>query len=139
MTAKDYLSRYRMIAASITLCREQQTFFRELATKITAGGGELPKSSEIADKVGKNAARIADIELEIQGKMSEYLSIYEEIHTTIARIPGMRHRQVIESVYINGHTLAETAEILGYSVNQAERYHLESLKIVGEMINNEKA
>ena len=138
MTAKDYLLRYRYIGAGIDIKREQQRYFRELATKITAGSESLPRSSEISDKVGRNAARIADIEIEIQNDIARSLELYREIIHKVSEVPNIVERQVLENIYINGCSLAATAETIGYSIAQTERFHLAALETFQKLIANDK-
>ena len=130
MTAKEYLSQYRMIKISIELAEEQREYIHSLATRVTTSLDVVPDSSVISDKVGKNAAKIVDLEREIQEKISEHLALYGEIQRTISRLPKMQHKQVLEAVYINGYNLTKTAEKMGYSYHQTERYHLEALAII---------
>jgi|GEM_PF-806523 len=130
MSAKDYLSQYRMIKNGIELAEEQRRYFHALATKINVSIDNAPGSTAISDKVGKNAAKIVDLEMEIQDKIAEHIALYSEIQRTISRLPKMQHRQVLEAVYINGYNLMQAAEKIGYSYYQTERYHLEALGII---------
>ena len=140
MTAKNYLGEYKTLSASIVLAYEQRSQIRALAEKITASTEGLPRGTDISDKVGKNAAKIADLDREIQDKINELLALRGEIQATIEQVSGKQIRQILTAIYINGHRVYEAAEIVGYSYSQTERYHLEGLEQIEKiMITNENA
>ena len=135
MNAKEFLKSYALLHTSIELAKEQRDHFRDLAEKITVGTENLPRSTEIADKVGKNAAAIADLELEINDKIAGYIAQYHRIIRVINRIPDKNQKLVIEAMYINRLTLSETAEMVGYCYSSVERFHLAGLEAVEKIIN----
>ena len=134
MTAKEYLQRFSTIKINIELANEQLIMFRNLAEKITAESESTSRSTTISDKVGKNAARIADLENEIQDKITVYISQYKEIMHVISQVSGIQQRQVLEAVYINNCKIHEAADKIGYSYSQTERYHIDALEQVEKIL-----
>ena len=66
--------------------------------------------------------------LEISHKLSErsirrdqLLDLADSLEREINKLPDSRHRQVLRLRYIEGMTIEETAEQMGYSVRQVDR------------------
>lgn len=127
MTAKEYLNRYRLLNAEITAKREQANSIRELAETVSHfsdgvggnGGG---------DKVGRNAAKLVDLENEIIAETNKLVELKREIESTIAVIDDPTLRQLLILKYINGLTWEQVAERLNKSWRHTMRLHKIALK-----------
>lgn len=120
--AERYLGRYisaqRTIAA---LCAERERI-RDIATRIT-GGDCLPR-----DRVGGAAARIADIDLQINGEIARAEEVRREISAAIDAVQDSRMRDVLRLRYIAGMGWQRVAEILHYSERWVRELHSRSLQ-----------
>ena len=73
--------------------------------------------------------------LEIVHKLSErsirrdrLLDLSDSLEREINKLPDSRHRQVLRLRYIEGLTIEETAEQMGYSARQVDRLQKEALQ-----------
>ena len=73
--------------------------------------------------------------LEISHKLSErsirrdqLLDLADSLEREINKLPDSRHRQVLRLRYIEGLTIEETAEQMGYSARQVDRLQKEALQ-----------
>ena len=73
--------------------------------------------------------------LEISHKLSErsirrdqLLDLADSLEREINKLPDSRHRQVLRLRYIEGMTIEETAEQMGYSARQVDRLQKEALQ-----------
>lgn len=73
--------------------------------------------------------------LEISHKLSErsirrdqLLDLADSLEREINKLPDSRHRQVLRLRYIEGLTIEETAEQMGYSARQIDRLQKEAIQ-----------
>lgn len=73
--------------------------------------------------------------LEISHKLSErsiprdqLLDLADSLEREINKLPDSRHRQVLRLRYIEGLTIEETAEQMGYSARQVDRLQKEAIQ-----------
>lgn len=73
--------------------------------------------------------------LEISHKLSErsirrdqLLDLADSLEREINKLPDSRHRQVLRLRYIEGMTIEETAEQMGYSARQVDRLQKEAIQ-----------
>lgn len=129
MTAKEYLSQYRTLNDEINAKLEQKRELFALATSVspstTHGGG-----GNVSDKVGRTAAKLLDLELEINADIDRLVDLRWEIEEVIAGVPDERLRTLLELRYVNGLTFEQVAERMNYSVVQIRRLHKKSLKFI---------
>lgn len=135
MTAKEYLSQYRVLNARIDTKRAQIERLRLLArsaggqAKSGSGRGSLPY-----DRVGELTAKIVDLEAEINSEIDALIDLEREIRSVISRIPNDNQRAVLEMKYLNGWTLAKIADVMNYSLINIKKIHGAALKSVYPII-----
>lgn len=131
MTAKEYLSRYKLLDTEIALKLEQAEKYRELAESVShmSGGG-----SGAGDKIGRTVAKLVDLENEINAEIDKLVLLKQEIETTIAAVDDPTLRQLLTLKYINGHTFEQISVDLHYSRMQICRMHVKALKAVENVI-----
>ncbi len=133
MTAKEYLDRYRLLNVEITAKREQADSIRELAETVSHFSNGVGGNGS-GDKVGRNAAKLVDLENEIIAEMNKLVELKCEIEATIAVIDDPTLRQLLTLKYINILTWEQVAERLNYSRMQIHRLHIKALKILENVI-----
>lgn len=81
------------------------------------------------------AAEARRYSLEISQKLSErsirrdqLLDLADSLEREINKLPDSRHRQVLRLRYIEGLTIEETAEQMGYSARQIDRLQKEAIQ-----------
>lgn len=127
MTAKEYLKRYKTINDSINCKLDEIEKLRELATRLSPTA-MFDRSGNVSDKVGRSAARIVDLENEINSQIDDLIVTREEIVHTISQIDDERLKTLLMMRYINGDKWEKIAERLGYSVEHVtKRLHPRAL------------
>lgn len=111
MTAKEYLSQYRDEKLKVERMGDQ---IKELeALSEYASPRFSTSSSKISDKVGNNAAKIADKKKELERLISKSLELMKEIEACINRVKDERYRYILTERYINQQKWESIAEGLG--------------------------
>lgn len=131
MTAKEYLSQYRVLNARIDAKLAQAERLRHLAQ---SAGGQVNSggvhSTQPRDKVGEFTAKVVDLEIEINSEIDALVDLEREIKNCISKVRNENQRIVLEMKYINGWTLARIADKMNYSLTNVKIIHkcaLESL------------
>ncbi len=135
MTAKEYLKRYRTLNAYIDCKLEEVAKLRALATRLSPTA-RFDKSGNVSDKVGRTAAKIVDLESEIDREVDELVEIRSEIMRTISSVPDIEIRTMLEYRYINGWSWQKIAAKMNYTRDHLTGYlHRKALRAVDEFIN----
>lgn len=131
MTAKEYLSQYRMLNARIDAKLAQAERLRHLAQSAGGQGNSGGvHSTQPRDRVGELTAKIVDLESEINSEIDTLVDLEREIRGCIAKITNENQRAVLEMKYINGWTLVQIAVVLNYSLDGIKKIHKRALESV---------
>lgn len=133
MTAKEYLSRYRVLNDGINAKLMQVEELRSKAQTVSGGNSTGAHSPQPYDRIGEITAKIVDLEREINEEIDHLVDIQREIRESIAAVPEERLRTLLEYKYINCMTLEEIAVCMNYSYPQICRLHgraLQSVKMI---------
>lgn len=134
MTAKEYLKRYRTLNAYIDCKLEEVAQLRELSTRLSPTA-MFDRNGNVSDKVGRTAAKIVDLEREIDKQVDELVNTRKEIEQTISQIEDVDIRTVLEYRYINGFSWRRIAYTMHYSEDHVTCYlHRKALRAVDEII-----
>ena len=88
--------------------------------------GELDGLKSMSDISAEISKEMSAIEAEIKG----FLSLQTEIKNQIAAATNdLRHRQILELRYINGLSMQELADTLGYNKRYIERVRNKALAV----------
>lgn len=128
MTPKEYLRQYAALNAEIVCKLEEKRQLEALATNISAAFGSGSGGAGVSDKVGKNSARIADLEKEIDKKIDRLVDLREEIETAIAAVEDSRYRTILTERYINGKKWSDIASNMHIDVRWVFSLHGYALK-----------
>lgn len=138
MTAKEYLRRYRETNQRIDSKLDEIAHLRELATKLSPTA-EFSRNGDISDKVGKTAAKIVDLQQEINAEIDDIRRIRAEIEETIATVDDADCRLLLSLRYINGYSWRRIAAIMAYSEEHVTIYlHRKALGKVQKIMENRK-
>jgi len=134
MTAKEYLRRYRETNQRIDSKLDEIAHLRELATKLSPTA-EISRNGDISDKVGKTAAKIVDLQQEINAEIDDIRRIRAEIEETIATVDDADCRLLLSLRYINGYSWRRIAAKMAYSEDNVKGYlHQKALRKVENII-----
>lgn len=134
MTAKEYLDRYRKLTSYIDCKYEEIRQLRERATRLTPSA-MFDRNGDISDRVGRTAARIADLERDICGSITEAAKLQAEITDVINSIDDYDMRTMLTYRYINGWSWRKIAAKMNYSEKHITGYlHRKALQKVEKLI-----
>ncbi len=132
MTAKQYLEKYRELAAAISAKCEQIDRLREFLTGTSSGSSNGSGGSQPCDRVGDITADIVDMEREKNAMVDELAEMQVVIRRNLSRITNPKIREVIEYRYINGYSYEKIADMERCDVRTIH-YRLKSgLKLLDE-------
>ena len=110
MRAKEYLLQYQRAEQEINRLLEERARWEILAGKVdsTPGGG---------GRRGTAAARILDLEREIDAKVDRLIGFRREMEGVLSRLPNPREREVLLRRYVQGQGWEEVAEKMAVNAN----------------------
>ena len=132
MTAKEYLSQYRLLDARISAKVKQLEELRAKAVSVSGGQNSGIHSGVPYDRVGELTAKIVDRETEINCDIDNLVSLQREISGKILLIEDNRLRLLLELRYINCLTFERIACDMNYSYMQICRLHGKALAAFSE-------
>lgn len=136
MTAKEYLKRYRTLNAYIDCKLEEVAQLRELSTRISPTA-MFDRNGNVSDKVGRTAAKIVDLEREIDREVDELVHVRSEIEEVISSVDDADCRLLLAMRYINGYSWRRIAAKMNYSVDNVIGYiHRKALHEVEIKLNS---
>lgn len=125
MTAEWFFNQIRKIDELIVGKKADREMLMDMATKITAGMDGMPHGTDVADKVGNIAAKLATLSSEIDALEERR----ERLMAVLESLPpdeyGALHRH-----YIRGMTWEEVAEDMNVSIATAYRYRKSGLEML---------
>ena len=137
MTPKEYLNRYK---DAVVLVKQLDKELRSLQYEAGSVGISLdgmPHGTNVSDKTGNYAAKIADMVIEVIEQRTEALAVRREVWTTVGKIKNTDARRVIYMRYLELKRFEEIAVDMNYGIRNVYRLHGEGLQLVGEIIEKE--
>ena len=131
MTAKEYLSQYRLLDTRIENKIDQIRSLRELAEKCTStlsvNRGKIANSDSAMEKT---IITVVDMEREVQKEMEDLVRLKKEIADAIESVENIEYRTILEKRYLGFCPLKEIADAMWYDVRHIYRMHDEALKYI---------
>lgn len=138
MDIRKYLNQHFEINNAINSKLEQVAELRRLA--VSAPSPLFSESHSVgthSDRVGRTAAKIADLENEINDEIDRLVELKCQIREIIATVPDSVQRTILERHYILGESWEVIAEKVGYSTRHITRLHNQAIEVLeniyGEM------
>ena len=123
MSAKDELSQYKFKAKRVQEALEEYEKYLDRATKVTAMMDENPaKTNMNSDKVGNNAAIMADLNNEYKERWVEAERRRLELVDNINKLKEP-YRTILIERYIHDKNFENIAVELGYSYDRTIHLH----------------
>lgn len=120
MTKKE-LSQLYYLKKEITELQRKIKELESLATNGTSKITDMPRGSEISDKVGKNCAKIADLKNNLQKIIKQYLDEFDRLNNFITSIEDSQMRLILMLRYIHHLTWQQIAFRIGGHDEQIPR------------------
>ena len=92
---------------------------------------DIQTSAEL-DVLGAYVVKLEEVEAQERVLLLKYHTLYANIQTQILSIEPELYRQILLMRYLDGRTLNQIADILGYSVEYIRNSHGRSLQTFGE-------
>jgi len=130
----EWLKSYRALDGKIESMTEQLQVWNARATKITATISQEPKAAGSGDQLQRCIDQICEIQTEIAQEMDKLRKRKQQIETAICGLNEKSYQDILWYRYIQGMTVEETADKVGYSQKQISRKHkiaVERLKCPG--------
>lgn len=133
MTAKEFLNRYRHINKYIDCKLEEIARLRALATRISPTA-MFDKNGNVSDKVGRAAAKIVDLESEIDREVDELVDIRKETVQMISQLDNTDMRLILEMRYIAMFSWSQIAEKMHCQKTKIFELHGKALIFVEKLL-----
>lgn len=134
MNAKEYLKQYRELMYYVDCKYDQIRALRERATRLSPTS-MFDNNGNITDKVGTAAAKIADLEAEIQEQTTALVAKQKEIQDTISQLPDVTMQIVLQYRYINGWSWRKIASKMNFSEKHVTGWlHRKALQEIEKLI-----
>ena len=133
MTAKEFLRRYKDISDSINCRLDEIAKLRELATRLSPTA-MFDRSGNVSDKVGRSAAKIVDLETEIDREVDELVETRRDMMQMISRLDNADMQLILEMRYIAMLSWSQIAEKMHWSTEKIFKLHGKSLKIIEKLL-----
>ncbi len=111
MTAKQYLEKYRELAAAINAKSEQIDRLREFLTGTSSGGSIGSGGAQPYDRLGDGTGDIVDMEREKNAMVNELAEMQVVIRRNLSKITNPKIRSTIEYRYIDGYSYEKVADM----------------------------
>lgn len=136
MTADEFLHQIEMYDSLVDAKIGERDKLWELATKITVPTDkEAIQTSGVSDKVGNIAAKLADVERELDAIIDEYLDIKKECISFIEELADKPiEYRVIHKHYVQYKTFVEIEQEEGYSYQGIIKIKERALKRIEEFL-----
>ena len=117
MTAKEILENYKILDLAISNREAELERLEATATRVSASSGSS-QGGGASDKVGINAALLADERIALQSDVAKLIELKKEAKRIIGLIPDMSDRELVWMRYILGYTYETIAEKSFYCSKQ---------------------
>lgn len=130
MKAKEYLQQVSKLDKLIQNKMIEIEQWKSIATNTTTHSeGERVQSSGSKQKMADAVCRYVEIEAEIDRCIDEYVGKKQEVIQTIEQLPATEY-DVLHKIYIQGHELADVADMCGKTYSWLTTVHGTAVKMV---------
>lgn len=126
----EWLKSYRELDGKIESMTEQLQVWNARATKITATISQEPKAAGSGDQLQRCIDQICELQTEIAQEMDKLRKRKQQIETAICTVSDKRYRDLLWYRYIEGISLALTAERMNRSWRWIQELHREAVEAI---------
>ena len=127
---KQYLGQYLMLEAQINRMIAESDGWMALAVSVSPVLSDMPHLGGVSDRVLDAVQHIADIDAELDREIDRKVNLRREIESCIIGIPDDKLRDVLRNIYIDGKSIEETADRIGYSARHTRRLHALAVNVL---------
>lgn len=131
LNTRQYLRQISVITRKIENKDAERYKLEQLAQRLSAPiGGERVQTSHNPDAMADTVVRIIEVEKEIDSLVRDLLIVQSEVIKTIDSLPNQNWVDVLHKQYVEGKSLRETADKMGYSVDYVKHMSQTAIKQV---------
>lgn len=134
MTAHDWLCGLRDLDELINAKIEERDQVMLMATKITPNMDGMPHGSDISDKVGNAAVKLADMAVEINGLIDDLIEYKQQVNTALGKLNVDDHL-LLHRYYVQGMTWTDIANLMGLSTMHVWRLKVKALQNLQDVMS----
>lgn len=133
---KKYLNRYGEICGEIKELEEDLVFLKSITEYRSTDFGKFGGGSRsgMLDRIGINASKIVDMEMELKTKVQMLSRLKEDIQRRVNSLPNAKQRKILTERYIDGKSWGQIAESNGIGERWMFRLHKSGLEKLEESI-----
>lgn len=131
LNTRQYLRQISVITRKIENKDAERYKLEQLAQRLSAPiGAERVQVSHNPDAMADTVVRIVEVEQEIDKLVRDLLNVQSEIVKTIDGLPNQNWVDVLHKQYVEGKSLRETADKMGYSIDHVKHMSQTAIKQV---------
>lgn len=135
---KEYLLRYRTADGEITdLLREKDAVFTRL-THMTAAYDGMPHGTSAGDKMSAGAAKLDELDREIDRRIDTLVDFRHEIERYIDAIDNSNYRRCLRLRYMDGLKWDTIADLMHYDIDAKKIYVLHGHALTALQVGTER-
>ncbi len=128
MTAREYLSELQLMKTEIEQLQERKQMYLDKATSITVALDPVKvQSSPVADRMGDNVSRAADLDARIDRELCSFWDKQDEVTKQIQGIHNVKYMQLLFKVYIQEKSIRQAAGEMKMSYGYVMDLHKKAL------------
>ena len=137
MDVKEFLMQYKLIDDSINAKLDEIKELRSLAAKLSPSlSGESHSVGTFSDRVGRTAAKISDLETEVNERIDRLLETKAAITAMINSLDDILLQNLLERRYILGFSWEKIAEDMNYTPRHITRLHNKAIARLEQLYSN---
>ena len=125
---KQELKRYRLLIQRIERKKQERQRWLDIGTKTTPVYSDMPKSTNVVNKVEQAGMARAQIAGELAQEICELASAKRKIEQDIRGIEDDKQRLILEKHYIHGKTFERIADDIWYDYRWIRRLHKKAIE-----------
>lgn len=124
------LKKVRALGADFEICKERIARLRSAMESLSHQFKISPsRSTKERDILGKQVAKVADLEADLIIKSITYEQTLSEMDQCMRALPSM-HRTILGLRYMQGMAWGDIAKQTNYSYSHCQRFHKEAIEIM---------
>lgn len=128
MTPREYLLELQLMKARIVQLQERRQMYLDKATSITAALNPVKvQNSPVADRMGDNVARAADLDARIDEELCSFWDKQDEVTEQIQGLRNMKYMKLLFKVYIQEKSIRQAAGEMRMSYGYVMDLHKKAL------------
>lgn len=130
---QNYLNSYGEICSEIKELEEDLTFLRSITEYKSTDFGKTGGAKGVFDRIGINASKIMDMEIELKAKLESLSRLRADIQRRVDSLPNARQRRILTERYIDRKSWSRIAEDNGIGERWMFRLHKSGLEKLEEI------